>query len=323
MQSATWADHRASQGFEPHYLTFDDEHVAVVLLRRSTGLPGCEAVLRRGPAHAHDDAAVSGQRAVALAVWAREVGARTLYLDPERPADAEYAAAMESAGFTATDDLEPSVHVMRRSFEAGLDEEGLLRSFSKSTRQRIRAAQQAGVTVEETSDRGQMEAFAGLLHERADVVGMQLQAGTGFVEAWRQLIDADLGRLLLAQHEGELVGGLFLFRQGGMQSTAYSADRASRRRDLPGTMHLVRWTAIRDAHAEGCPAIDLGGVDLPGQRQPPGLGDPNRGLYEHKRGFGAEWFEREPARHIVLRSGAERLAVVRRRAIDALRGMRR
>lgn len=323
MQSATWADYRATQGFEPHYLTFDDEHVAMVLLRRSTGLPGCEAVLRRGPAHAHDDAAVAGQRAAALAAWAREVGARTLYLDPERPADPEYAVAMDAAGFSVTDDLEPSIHVMRRTFEAGLDGAGLLRSFSKSTRQRIRAAEQAGVTVAESTNRAQMETFAALLHERADVVGMQLQAGTGFVDAWRRLIEAGLGRLLLAQHESELVGGLFLFRQGGMQSTAYSADRASRRRDLPGTMHLVRWTAIRDALGEGCPVIDLGGVDLPGHRQPPRPGDPNRGLYEHKRGFGAEWLEREPARHIVLRSGAERLSVIRRRAIDALRGMRR
>ena len=91
----------------------------------------------------------------------------------------------------------------------------------------------------------------------------------------------------------------------------------------PGAMHLVRWPAIRAAHAEGCPAIELGGVDLPGHRRPPQPGEPNRGLYEHKRGFGAEWVEREPARRIVLRPGAERLALVRRRVIDGLRGMRR
>ena len=88
-------------------------------------------------------------------------------------------------------------------------------------------------------------------------------------------------------------------------------------------MHLVRWTAIRAAYAEGCPAIELGGVDLPGHRSPPQPGEPNRGLYEHKRGFGAEWIEREPARRIVLRAGAERMATLRRRVIDGLRGMRR
>ena len=305
------------------FLTFDDGRVALLLLRRSSGLPGSEALVRRGPAHADEAPETSGARAAALATWAREAGARTLYLDPERPANDAYGSAMDGAGFEVTDDLEPSIHVMRRSFEPGLDEAGLLRSFSKSTRQRIRAAEQAGVNVAESIDPEQMRAFAELLHERADVVGMQLQAGTGFIEAWRRLIEADLGRLLLAHHEDQLVGGLFVFRQGGIWSTAYSADRASKRRELPGTMHLVRWTAIRMAFAEGCPAIELGGVDLPGHREPPQPGDPNRGLYEHKRGFGAEWVEREPARRIVLRPAAERLAVARRRLIDGLRGMRR
>ena len=323
MQSATWGELRVGQGWEPHYLTFDDDHVALVLLRRSSGLPGAEAVVRRGPAHAGEAGVVAAARAAALSSWARQAGARSLFLDPEQPADEAYAAAMANAGFEATEGLEPSIHVMRRAFEPDLDEEALLHSFSKSTRQRIRAAQGAGTIVSETTDSARMEAFAGLLHERADGVGMQLEAGTGFVARWRRLIEARLARLLLAEHEGDLVGGLLLFRHGGIHATAYSADKAERRRELPGTMHLVRWTAIRDAHAEGCGAIELGGVDLPGHRSPPQPGEPNRGLYEHKRGFGAEWVEREPARRVVLRAGAERLARVRRRAVDALRGMRR
>jgi lipid II:glycine glycyltransferase (peptidoglycan interpeptide bridge formation enzyme) len=323
MQSATWGAYRGSQGWQPHFLTFDDEHVALVLLRASAGLPGSEGIVRRGPAHTDEAPEVSAARATALATWAREAGARTLFLDPERPADAAYAKAMDRAGFAIAADLEPSIHVMRRDFEPDLDDEALLRSLGKSTRQRIRAAEKAGVSVSETSEPGRLQAFAELLHERADVVGMQLQAGTGFVEAWRRLIEANLGRLLLAEHDGDLVGGLFLFRQGGIWATAYSADKAARRRELPGTMHLVRWTAIRAAHDEGCAAIELGGVDLPGHREPPQPGEPNRGLYEHKRGFGAVWVEREPARRIVLRPGAERLALVRRRLIDGLRGMRR
>jgi len=323
MQSATWGRLRAEQGYDPHFLTFEDGRVALALLRRSVGLPGSAALVRRGPAHAHDAAEVAAARAAALATWAREAGARTLYLDPERPIEPDYARNMDRVGFAVTDDLEPSIHVMRRDFEPGLDDEALRRSFSKSTRQRIRAAEQAGVTVSETDDPARMAAFAELLHERADVVGMQLQSGTGFIETWSRLVEANLGRLLLADHAGTLVGGLFLFRQGGIWATAYSADQAAVRRELPGTMHLVRWTAIRRAHAEGCPAIELGGVDLPGHRQRPQPGDPNRGLYEHKRGFGAEWVEREPARGIVLRPHAERLARARRRAIDGLRRVRR
>ncbi len=230
---------------------------------------------------------------------------------------------MDAAGFEITEDVEPSIHVMRLDFAPDADADAVRAGFSKSTRQRIRAAERAGTIVVEDQDGEWLDQFVVLMQERAEVVGMQLQGGTDYLRGWRALMAAGLARLLVADHEGELVGGLFLFRHGGIWATAYSADKAARRRDLPGTMHLVRATAIEGARAEGCRAIELGGVDLPGHRGPPGRGDPNRGLYEHKRGFGAQWREREPARRIVLRPGAERLARLRRRGIDVLRGMRR
>ena len=80
-------------------------------------------------------------------------------------------------------------------------------------------------------------------------------------------------------------------------------------------MHLVRWTVIRDALAEGASAVELGGVDLPGHREPPGPDEPNHGLYVHKASFGAEWVVRTPARHLVLRPGAVRVADARDRAV--------
>ena len=323
MQSAAWGDYRASLGSEPRYLEFDDDRVALVLLRSTPGLPGVEASCRRGPAHAGERSTAAVARAVALAAWAGDHGARDLYLDPERDADPDWAAAMDAAGFEVTTGLDPSIHVMRLDLEPGADAETLAARLSKSTRQRIRAAEGAGTRVSEDRGGDRLEEFAGLLQQRAEVVGMQLQHGTAYLRGWRALMAAGLARLLVADHDGELVGGLFLFRHGGIHATAYSADRAARRAELPGTMHLVRWTAIRDALAEGCSAIELGGVDLPGRRTPPQPGDPNRGLYEHKRGFGARWVEREPPRRIVLRPMAERLARARRRAVDALRGMRR
>ncbi len=169
-----------------------------------------------------------------------------------------------------------------------------------------------------------MAGFAVLMRERADVLGIALQQGDDYLVGWTSLIDAGLARLLLAEHDGELVGGLFLFRQGGIHATAYSADRAARATTTcparctwcAGRPSATRWQrAVRPSSSVAwtCPAT----------AEPPQKGDPNRGLYEHKRGFGAVWVEREPARRIVLRPDADGLARVRRRAIDALRGMRR
>jgi hypothetical protein len=177
--------------------------------------------------------------------------------------------------------------------------------------------------VREDRDGARLDEFLVLMRQRAEVLGIPLQRRGEYVHGWRALLSAGLARLLVAEHGGRLVGGLFLFRHGGIHATAYSADDAATRQALPGTMHLVRWTAIRDAFREGAAAIELGGVDLPGHRRPPAPGEPTRGLYEHKRGFGARWVERAPPRRIVLRPGWHRLAVGRKRVTDALRGLGR
>jgi hypothetical protein len=323
MQSSAWAAYLARLGSEPRFLTFEDGAVALAQVRRSSLLPGLEAQIRRGPAHAGEPAEAAAARAVGLADWAADLGARDLFLDPERPCDPAYEEAMDSAGFRAVDGLEPSIHVMRLDLEPGTDEATLMRGLSKATRQRIRAAEQAGTTVREDPAGERLVELVILMRERAGTLGIPLQPGEAFLDGWRVLLGAGLARLLVAEHHGALVGGLFLYRHGGIHATTYSADDAGRRDDLPGTMHLVRWTAIRDALREGARAIELGGVDLPGQRDPPRPGEPGRGLFEHKRGFGAVWVERSPPRRIVLRPLAERLARARRRVIDGARRVRR
>jgi lipid II:glycine glycyltransferase (peptidoglycan interpeptide bridge formation enzyme) len=319
MQSAAWAAYRAGRGWEPRFVRFDDGAVALAQLHRSPFLPGVEAVVRRGPAHRGEPGDLGAARAAALARWAADLGARDLFLDPERPSDASYEAAMDAAGFLAHDGLEPAIHVMRLELPSGSDEAALASGLSRTTRQRIRAAERAGTGVLDDQRGERLSAFLVLMRERASALGIPLQQGDDFLEGWRLLLRAGLARLLMAVHGDEVVGGLFLYRQGGIHATAYSADAAGRRHDLPGTMHLVRWTAIRGALREGAAAIELGGVDLPGHRAPPQSGEPGYGLYEHKRGFGAVWVERAPPRRIVLRAGADRLARGRRQLIDSLR----
>jgi lipid II:glycine glycyltransferase (peptidoglycan interpeptide bridge formation enzyme) len=323
MQSVAWAEHRRRQGAEPRFVSFGDGHVALVTLRRSPAMPGASAACRRGPALAGDAPEVHAGRCAALAAWARDEGARDLFLDPVIDATPAWDVAMEAAGFVIADELEPSIHVMRLDLPTDGGEEAAWAGFSRSTRQRIGAAERAGTTVRRDDDAGRLDEFGELLLERAEALGIPLREGRAYLGLWRAEIDSGIARLLVAEHGGELVGGLLLYLQGGVHATAYSADRAARRRELPGTMHLVRWTAIREAVAAGVPAIELGGVDLPGRREPPRTGDPNYGLFEHKASFGAHWVVRTPARRIVLRPWLERYAALRRGGLAAVKGVAR
>jgi hypothetical protein len=306
----------------PRFVQLDDGGVALVTLRRSPLLPGLEAAVRRGPAHGGLASAALAPRAASLARWARSIGARDLFLDPERDADADYEAAMQDAGFSLAPELEPSLHVMRLDLPAGVTRGALWDGLSRSTRQRIRSAE-GHVSVREDVAGDRLEGLAELLRERAAVLGIPLQEGVGYLRGWRALLSAGLARLLVAEHAGDLIGGLLIHLHGGIHATAVSADRADRRTDLPGTMHLVRWTAICDALDASAQAIELGGVDLPGLREPPRPGDPTYGLYEHKRSFGARWVDRSPARRIVLRPWADRLATARRSMLGLARRARR
>jgi len=322
MQGTAWAEHRRGQGGEPRFVEFDDGRAALVILRRSPGLPGTTASVRRGPVHAGDGPERLAARSAALAEHLRSEGVRDIFVDPELDADPAYEAAMDRLGSTVATEVQPSIHVMRLAFPAGATEESLLATVSKSSRQRIRAAEKAGVRVRHDPTGERMQDFGQLLVERADDLGIAMRPELGYLAAWRRLLSAGQARLLLAEHEGELLGGLLLYLQGGIHSTAYSADRAASRRQFPGTMHLIRWTVIREALASGATAVELGGVDLPGHRQPPGRDEPNHGLFEHKRSFGAEWVVRTPARRLVLRPWADRLAGARRAVLGHARSLR-
>jgi lipid II:glycine glycyltransferase (peptidoglycan interpeptide bridge formation enzyme) len=330
MQGTAWADHRRAQGADPRFVTFSDGRVALVVLRHQRLAPGIVATCRRGPARASlTGTELAGHLAV-LGDAMRDLGARELSADPELDADPGYEAAMDALGARPTDEFQPSIHVMRLAFAEGATEAGVFGDIQKTTRQRIRAAERVGTTVRRDDTGAHLAEFGELLVERADALGIAMRPERGYLAAWRRLIAAGQARLLLAEHEGVLAGGLLLYLQGGMHSTAYSADRADLRHALPGTMHLVRWTVIRDALAEGASAVELGGVDLPGHRDPPAPDEPNHGLYVHKASFGARWIVRTPARRLVLRPGAVRLADARdlalalgRKAVSAVPGRRR
>jgi len=317
LQSRAWAEHRAGQGWQPRFITFDDGRSVLLLMRRQSPLPGFAAYAPRGPISAGDGAAAVAERAIALANWAAIEGCRVLTVDPELDASADYDRLLAGRGFGEREEIQASRHRMLVALGQGVDEDELLGRMTKSARQRIRAAERAG-TVVEMDEQGQaLPDLARMLGDAAETKHFYMGNVAPLVAWWRRALAADPARLWVARNEGAVVGALLAYAQGGHFATAYSADDRSSRDRLQGTMHLLRWRLIQAALAAGHPYADLGGVDVAGARRLPGEGEPTYGLYEHKRSLGAEWTESAAAHEIVLRPLSQRLAV----AVGAVRGL--
>ena len=321
LQGTVSAAHRAAEGWTPWYLGFADGRRALVLTHPQPPLPGVVAYAPRGPVSAGDSPARVAARAAGLAAWARGHGAIVLGVDPELDADAGFETAMARSGFRVTEEIQPSRHRMLVPLTPGEDPDAVLARVAKQTRQRIRGAEKGGTAAVEDPAGEHLEAFAALHGATADRKGFAFDE-IRVVHWWRAALAAGQARFWVALHDGDVVGGLLVLRQGGHLATAYSADRADLRKTLPGTMHLLRWTVIRSAVEAGDDRVDLAGVDVRGARSKPAPGDAQYGLYEHKASFGAVWTESAPAHEAILRPWVYRASLAGRAVRRALRRLR-
>lgn len=315
-QSRAWATHRARRGWRPRYWALDDGGRVLALVRPWVGLPGGGAYLPRGPVPS--PAADVAGRLLAVADGLASEGVDVLTADPEIPAsDEAYRDRLTSAGFHPIEELQPSRHRLALALPGDGDEAQVWSGIGRSTRQRIRGAERAGLRIVR-HDRRLLDApgdgfvaategvdvtlgrFAAMLEATGDRRGFRFDRA-GFLAWWAAAHAAGHLIVLEARHNDEPLAGLLLYRHGERLSTAHSADRADTRREHPGALHLLRWRAVQLALREGRTELDLGGVDVPGARRPPVEGEPMWGLYQHKLSFGARWIEQAGAQERIVR----------------------
>jgi lipid II:glycine glycyltransferase (peptidoglycan interpeptide bridge formation enzyme) len=361
LQSMAWARHRAASGWRPHHLVVGDGSAVLALERRWPIIGGGSAYLPRGPIPSGDLAAVA-RRLEAVTAWLAGHGIDVIATDAEVPGATGYGARLAAIGFHQIEEIQPARHRFSLPLGRGADEPGILAEVAKSTRQRIRAAEGAGIVVvrhdaeveggaADSAHPGAPDAppgrvpgaagpgegfvaptettavaldrFYDLLLATGERRHFRFGPRPGFLAWWRAAHAARLLVLLEARTaDGTPIAGLVLYRHGGRLTTAHSADDAATRQGHPGALHLLRWRAIQLAIREGCAEMDLGGVDVPGARHEPLPGEPMYGLAEHKRAFGAVFLELAGAHERVIRPWRYALGRVAARAVRSRGGAR-
>lgn len=310
-QSRAWAAHRSASGWTPRFLLAGDGGTVLALTRGWRLVGGGSAYVPRGPVACRMDPAAQAARLVAIADALAGEGIDVVAADPEVPAsESAFREAIEAAGFTPIEEIQPSRHRVSLPLGAGVDEAAVFDGIAKSTRQRIRGAEGGDVTVVRHDARvgpdgvgagfvlpaeppgDALDRFYDLLLETGERRHFTFGPRASFVAWWRAALG--VGHLVYLEARaggvaGEPLAGLILYRHGGRLSTVHSGDHETARKTHPGALHLLRWRAIQLAIREGCEEMDLGGVDTAGARGEPREGDPLYGLYQHKRSFGGRW----------------------------------
>lgn len=265
LQSRAWAAHWERRGWRPRFFVFDDGFPVLALERPWPLIGGASAYLPRGPVPADADAARTAERADAVAESLAARGVDVVACDPEVPADAGFPRLLAGRGFHPIEEIQPSRHRLALDLPRG-DEAGVFAAFAKSTRQRVRGAERAGVIVvrhdREAADhppdascpgtepprepaRAALDRFYGLLEATGERRHFSFGPRDLFVDWWIAALAAGHLVYLEARSEGEPLAGLVLYRHGDRLTTVHSADRADMRRSHPGVLHLLRWRAIQ------------------------------------------------------------------------------
>jgi lipid II:glycine glycyltransferase (peptidoglycan interpeptide bridge formation enzyme) len=289
----------------------------LALLRPWPWIGGYSAYIPRGPSLA-DDPEAAASTLLAVTERLSDEGVDVVAADPEVPAASAYPQRIAAAGFHPIEEIQPSRHRIALPLD-GLDEEAAFARIAKSTRQRIRKAEEEGIVVVRhdarlvRGDVGEgfttpgepsqiaLDAFYDLLEETGERRQFSFGPRSQFVAWWQAAHRA--GHLVYLEARspgGEPLAGLLLYRHGRRLSTVHSGDHAASRRDHPGALHLLRWRAIQLAIREDRDEMDLGGADVAGARREPREGEPMWGLYQHKLSFGGTWVELAGAHEKVL-----------------------
>lgn len=301
LQGWEWGEIKSRFGWQPEYKQWHGSDgsltAAAMIMTRTVSLGGFRTPLKvmyvpRGPLLDWHDTQTVSTVLTDLANLAAERHAVWLKIDPEAviacgedPANSSQVGALP--GLTQTlpklgwhysanqVQFKNSVWI---DLSRPLDE--IIAGFKQKTRYNIRLAQKKGVTVRVATAQD-FEALYTLYAHTAGRDGFIIRSKAYYLQLWTLYLNAGLLTPLVAEVEGSMIGGLFLFHQFARSWYLYGMSGAEHRDKMPN--HLLQWEAIRHAKAEGCLRYDMWGA-------PDHFSEQDRmwGVYRFKEGFSGQ-----------------------------------
>ena len=173
-----------------------------------------------------------------------------------------------------TDLVEENLYV-RWLLPLSADPDAAWSRLRKPVQHQIKKSRKLGVQVRIAQQREDVEHYYQLhLQTRCKKQGMPAQPAQFFYGLWDNFAANGMMQLLLAEYEGNIIGGMVLLVSG--TTVRYSYGASSERYLHLAPNNLLMWTAITWGCEHGCQVLDMGRT-----------AHENEGLMEFKRRWGA------------------------------------
>ncbi len=137
------------------------------------------------------------------------------------------------------------------------DIETIFGKIHSSSRRNIRKADRAGVSVRITVQESDLRAFFEMhLKIRKNKYQLLAQPYCFLQNIWRNFVETGQGALMLAEHEGNIIGGTFYLKWKDRLYYKFNASSPDAQNMRPND--LLMWEGVKYAKEEGLTFLDLG-----------------------------------------------------------------
>ncbi len=289
LQSWGWGELKSSSEWHPLRLALWDTScnkivaAAQVLRRTVPHVPlwvGHLAYIPKGPVLDWSDETLCTTFFVQLHQLLRRQGAIVLRMELSQEADGDESPVIRTR--LAAQHMYP-VHAVQplRSILLDItrDEKMLLAQMKEKWRYNVRLAERKGVTVRAAETIEDVQAWYTLLEATGERDQFGIHTLTYYIQAWRMFTPRNEARLLLAEHSGQLLAGIFVSVFARQAVYLYGASSNEQRQLMPN--YLLQWEAIRWAKSRGACSYDFWGIPETDAED-----EAMAGVYRFKRGWG-------------------------------------